>query len=74
MRVRTGRFMNRAHTTFLSVALAIVGFMLPDDFGQPHRIAPQSMVKRCIRASMRVFADSLVWLVRCVYRAVVRIE
>jgi hypothetical protein len=58
----------------LRIALAILGGVLPDDLGQPHRIAPQSIRKPCIKASMRVFADWLVWLVRCVYLAVVRIE
>ena len=31
-----------------------------------HRTAPQSRVKRCISASMRSRADSVVWLVRWV--------
>jgi len=51
----------------VAVTGTVVGFMAGDDFCQPdHRTRPQSREKRCIRASMRIRADSLVWLVRWV--------
>ena len=51
----------------VAVAGAVIALMLADDLGErDHRMFRQSRTKPCIRASMRVRADSLVWLVRCV--------
>lgn len=51
----------------VAVAGAVVGLEALDDLRErDHRTVPQSRVKCCIRASMRVRADSVVWLVRWV--------
>jgi len=55
--------------------MAVIGAETANDLGERDpRMFPPSRVKRGIRASIRVRADSWVWRVRCVYRAVVRIE
>ena len=50
----------------VTLKLRYAGTLAPLELERDHRTVPQSRVKCCIRASMRVRADSVVWLVRWV--------